>query len=673
MAIPVTVPKIFKSRMEANPDVVAQAYKTASGEFAYRTYAQLYADMLDLAESLREIGVQRGDHVGLISDNRREWLISDLAVQCLGAADVPRGCDSMEREIAFILSSTDCRLAFVENKSQLAKILKERDSLPLLERLVMFNEPTEEDFAFARDRGVALSPFSALLAEGSAARASDASKTALLEAELERGVGSEIATLIFTSGTTGDPKGVILTHANYAWQLERTPSVLYGESGDMWLSVLPVWHSFERLMQYIAIERASGIAYSKPIASVMLPDLAKIRPQVIPGVPRLWEALAAGIFRAVKKEGGAKKALFDFFVGVGKRYADARDLMLGRVPRFTKRVRLLDALAGAVPFALLSPLRALGDLLVFRKIRMKLGGRVRSCISGGGALQSEVDAFYRAIGITMIEGYGITETAPLLSLRDQWHPKPGCIGVAFADTEVRVVDAEALSVAIESAGGAIEPRPAGALETDPVRGSWRIPERLPPGKIGVLVVRGGQVMNGYFKRPDLTARVIDADGWFNTGDLVMMSWDGDIKITGRAKDTIVLLGGENVEPAPIERAIKSFSMVESVIVLGQDKKYLAALIVPSRDAVLAYAAERDLQRDDYQALLEDPEIVQLFRTEIDARVNRQAGFRPFEFVARFTLLPESFQVGKELSGKQEMMRHRINDIYREEIGGLFAG
>jgi long-chain acyl-CoA synthetase len=651
MSIEATIPLLFKSRAEAHPDITLQAFKDSSGKFTTRSYRDAYGDVLDLATALLSLGVKRGDHIGVISDNRREWLITDLAVLSLGAADVPRGCDSMEKEIAFILSTTDCRLSFIENRSQLTKILNGKESMPLLSTLVMFNEPSTDDLEAAKAKGVTLFAFSKVIAEGKSVRAG---KTGTIEAEMEKGAGDDIATIIFTSGTTGEPKGVMLTQANYTWQLERTPPLLYGERGDMWLSVLPVWHSFERLMQYIVIAHSSGMAYSKPVASIMLPDIAAIRPQIIPGVPRLWEALASGIFRAIKKEGGVKKALFVFFVAVGKKYCVARDLVFGRVARFTNRIRFIDTIVGLVPWLVLWPLHALGNVLIYSKIRSKLGGRIRACISGGGALQSDIDAFYRAIGLNLLEGYGITETAPLLSLRNQWRPRPGCVGNVFTDTECRIVDTDELKRVSESGG------------------VWHAPAPLAPGKTGVIMVRGGQVMKGYFKRPDLTSRVIDAEGWFNTGDLGMLSRDNEIKITGRAKDTIVLLGGENIEPSPIERAIKGFECVDSVVVLGQDKKYLAALIVPVKDAVLAYAAENDLPSDDYEALLEDPEILQLFRTAIDSRVNHQAGFRPFEFIFRFSLLPEPFQVGRELSGKQEMMRHRINDLYKKEIDALFA-
>lgn len=648
-----TLPGLFRNRALAHPEIMVQAYRGQDGKFITRTYRDLYNDVLDFAVALNGLGVVRGDHVGLIADNRKEWLISDLAIQTLGAADVPRGCDSMEKEIAFILSTTDCRLTIAENAHQLKKILANHKELKSLETVILMQEPSEEDLKAAKKASVKLLSFAAVQEEG---RKKRNGSTEFTDAEMEKGTRDDIATIIFTSGTTGEPKGVMLTQSNYLWQLERTPYLLYGEPGDVWLSVLPVWHSFERLMQYVAIERTSALVYSKPLGAVMLPDIAEMKPQIIPGVPRLWEALATGILRTVRKEGGIKKVLFMFFLGVGKKYCWARDHVFGRVARFKYRIRLFDTLVGLIPWLLLIIPRFLGDVLVYRKVRAKMGGRLRLCISGGGALQPQIDEFYQAIGIKIIEGYGITETAPVLSFRNQYRPRPGCVGTVFTDTECRIVDSELLDAAIESAKD----------------GVWHIPPALPPGTPGVIMVRGGQVMKGYYKRPDLTARAIDADGWFNTGDIGMLSYDYEIKITGRAKDTIVLLGGENIEPAPIEQALKSFEYIEFVVILGQDKKYLSALIVPVKALVTAYAGENDLPTEDYPALLEHPLIQQLFRGGIDARINRQNGFRPFEFIFRFKLVPESFQVGRELSGKQEMMRHRINDIYRNEIGELFS-
>ncbi|ULQ60640.1 long-chain fatty acid--CoA ligase [Brucepastera parasyntrophica] len=670
-----TIPLLFKDRAMAYPEITVQAYKDKEGTFQYRTYWALYGDVLDFAAGLRSMDVARGEYIGLISDNRREWLITDLAVMTLGCADVPRGSDTIEKELVFILSSTECKIACIENKHQLKKLLNSVTSLPKLKTLILFEDAEPEDIELAGKQNLQLQSFSSVLAAGKTLRldADSGSKngelysTKALESEMEKGLPTDLATIIFTSGTTGEPKGVMLTQSNYIWQLERTPKVLYGVPGDMWLSVLPVWHSFERLMQYIILERASGMAYSRPIASIMLPDIAVISPQIIPGVPRLWEAVAAGVFRSMKKEGGIKKTLFTFFIFIGKKFRKMKENLCGQIVRFTRGNRFLQILSSIIPFLLLAPLYGLGDLLVYRKIRAKFGKGFRTGISGGGALQPDIDDFYRAIGLNLLEGYGVTETAPLLSLRNERKPTTGCVGKMLPDTECRIVDPDTLAALIEK-----EHETGSSGNSDSVRGSWAAPEPLPTGKTGVIMVRGGQVMKGYFKRPDLTRCAVSSDGWYNTGDIGVLSIDGDLKITGRAKDTIVLLGGENIEPVPIEQAIKNFQLVENVIVLGQDKKFLAALIVPVKDMVLAYAAEQDIFVDDYANLLKNPEIIQLFRTAIDSRINRQNGFRPFEFIYRFALLPDSFRVGEELSMKQEMMRHKINEIYKDEIEDIFS-
>ena len=294
---------------------------------------------------------------------------------------------------------------------------------------------------------------------------------------------------------------------------------------------------------------------------------------------------------------------------------------------------------------MLSPLYALGNVLVYKKIRGKLGGRIVCALSGGGALQPDIDAFYQAIGFPLIEGYGITEAAPVLSVRWPFKARLGCVGQVFPCAEVKIVAEE-----------------HGKIVSD-------VP--LPPGKKGLVLARGRQIMKGYYKRPDLTEQAIDNGGWLNTGDLGIMTYDGEIKITGRAKDTIVLLGGENIEPQVIESALCSSDFIESVVVMGQDKKYLGALIVPSKDNIVNYASEHGLTTEDYEELLNSQPILNLIRNEIDSKVSAEAGFRVCERIYRFALLQNSFTVGRELSGKQEMMRHKIVDLYKKEIESLF--
>lgn len=641
--LPKNLALLMKSRYEEVPELFLQASKNADGKFEFISYKTVYENLIYCALAFQDLGIGKGSRVGLISDNRKEWLVADLALLSLGACDVPRGCDSMGSEIRFILSFAECEFSIFENSRQLEKVLEKVEEVKGLKTAILFESPTASVLAEAKKAGIEVLEFEKLLEEG---KKQGFEKRNSIEAIMETIEPEDIATIIFTSGTTGTPKGVMLSHRNYIAQCEVVHNVMNVEPGDFWLSVLPVWHSFERVIQYLAITFKSGLAYSKPIAAVMLPDFQVIRPQWMCGVPRLWEALAQGIYKNMRKEGGIKLALFNFFIGVGKKWVWAYEHITGRVCRFTKRIRLFDFLAGILPFILLSPLYGLGELLIYKKIKARLGGRFVCAISGGGALQPETDAFYRAIGFRLLEGYGITETAPILAFRSALHKaRPGCVGYVYPSAELKIV---------AESGGEILSK-----------------EALPPGKKGLVMAKGDSVMKGYYNRPDLTEQVIDNEGWFNTGDLGMMTYDNELKITGRAKDTIVLLGGENIEPQGIEAAMGASQYIETSVLVGQDKKYLGALIVPVKDAVLAFANENNILSESYEALLESPEIINLIREEIDTRISRANDFRACERVFKFVLLPETFTVGKELSGKQELMRHKIAELYVKEIISLF--
>lgn len=632
-----TLPLLVRERVRQYPAIAAQYSKNADNVFQPRTFRDFYEDILDAAAGLLELGVKRGDHVGLISDNRAEWLKTDIAVLALGAADVPRGCDSTAAEIAYILGFSDCWISFAENRRQLEKILSKKEDLPKLTTILLFDPAREEDRRAGAEVGVRILDFGELGAMGKKRRAGSAAE---IEGEMEKGRRDDIATIIFTSGTTGEPKGVMLTHGNFLHQLKSLPGIIAVQPGDIWLSVLPVWHSFERIMQYVAPDRGSAIAYSKPVGAVMLADFATIRPQWMASVPRIWESVRDGVYRNIRQQGGATKAVFSFFVSVGGAWVRCRNLVFGLVPNFHGRIRALDTAIGLIPWLLLYPLKGLGDLLVFNKIKAKLGGRFQAGISGGGALPSQIDSFFSAMGILLLEGYGLTETAPVIAVRKQSKPRPGCVGQIIEDTEVKIVDDNGVA--------------------------------LPPGNKGLVMVRGAQVMTGYYKKPELTAKVLGTDGWFNTGDLGMLTREGEIKITGRAKDTIVLRGGENVEPAPIEEKMRESEYISQCVVLGQDQRYLAALVVPNQETVTAFAKENNVPIVDYESLLQQPEVNELIANEITELVSPHTGFKPFERVFKFKLLAKPFELGVELSHKQEVMRYRITEIYAKEISALFS-
>ncbi len=646
--LPKNLPLLLKERVGQCPSVYLQAAKDKSGVFQYYTYAQFYESVIAFSQALLSIGVKRGDNIALMSDNRREWFITDYSILCLGAVDVPRGCDSMGTEMRFITAYADCAFGFFENEKQLAKILEKQEEVPLLKTVILFDKMSEEFEGKAKDAGLTFYYFEDLLNRGKkiVAQAPD-ERRVQIEAEMEKTNPDDVATMIFTSGTTGTPKGVMLTHNNYISQLSVIHDFITCQEGDWWMTILPVWHVFERLIQYVAVHMKCGLAYSKPAAPILLPDMAAIRPQWICGVPRLWEALATGVNRAMKKKGGISLVLFNFFIKAGSAYALMRDYVFANLPQLSvkKRCRPLDTVIGLIPWLLLWPVHKLGDLLVFSKIRSKFGGRISIAISGGGALQKDVDNFYRAIGLNLLEGYGMSETSPVVSFRDYRHPRPGVVGVIFPTMDLRIVEEE--------------------------HGLIKSMKHLGPGKQGLIVLRSPQVMKGYYKRPDLTEKVLDKDGWLNTGDLGIMTHDNEIKITGRAKDTIVLLDGENVEPSIIEGALLASEYIDCVMVVGQDKKYLGALIVPNKEALTSWAKEKNLPAEDYEELLKNKEVSALMEKIISETITSANGFRICEKIFKFALIGKSFEAGVELSAKLEMMRYKIAEIYKKEIDSLF--
>lgn len=614
--------------------------KDKNGIFTSVSYSELSSEVNSLAASLAKRGVKRGDLIGLISDNRSEWLASDLAILTLGAADVPRGRDAMPYEISFILNITEARFCFVENAVQLRKIVNLLDKLPALKHLIVMDQEFDQKMAddVTKPEDVEILLYRNLVKEGRTLL-NDRNIAKFIEDERQKGTEDETATIIFTSGTTGDPKGVILTHKNFAYQLEAVPKLIEKLApGQRWLSVLPVWHSFERILQYMIISNASTIAYSKPLGSILLADLAVVNPHWMGSVPRIWEAVKAGVFASTKNKSPIAKGLFAFFIQVARLYSRSKDLLLGEVATFQKRSRFLDILVSVLPTILLYPLYKLGDKLVFSKVKQKLGKNFIAGVSGGGSLSEGVDLFFASIGIKLLDGYGLTESAPVVAVRPVSHGVKRTI-TALQGTEVRIVDEEGREVK--------------------------------PGQKGVILVKGPQVMKGYYKRQDLTDRVLSKDGWLDTGDLGMWTHKGEFAICGRAKDTIVLSGGENLEPVPIEAKLCESEFIESAVVLGQDQKYLGALIVLNKKRIEEYLTEKQIPylADKIAGMKEVKELIEKTVGEI---VNSKHGFKSFEHIVRFQLLAKSFEVGRELSAKQELKRFEIQKLYRNEIQELFV-
>ena len=635
-----TIPQMFEKISTTYPSFSAQMVKDNQGVFQSVPYSEVFADVNALAASLSQRGIKRGDLVGLISDNRSEWLVADLAILTLGAADVPRGRDAMPYELSFILSITEASYCFVENAVQLRKILNLKEKLPLLKHLiVMDKEFTSESLGNTEvPADVEVLLFSDLLCEGRLLLNDFAQKKHIAE-ERKKGRPDEVATVIFTSGTTGDPKGVVLTHENFAFQLEELPKIITRFApGQKWLSVLPVWHSFERILQYTIVSQASTIAYSKPLGSILLADLQAVNPHWMGSVPRIWEAVKAGVFGSMKNKSPVSQKLFKFFVSIAYLYDKNKDLLLGDVATFKKRSRFVDVLRSLLPTIMLYPLYKLGDHLVYGKIKEKLGKNFMAGVSGGGSLSEGVDRFFSSIGIKLLDGYGLTESSPVIAVRHFDHSVKRTVS-PLGNTEVKIVDEQ---------GNAVK-----------------------PGEKGLLMVRGKQVMKGYYKRPDLTAKVLSPDGWLNTGDLGIWTHEGQFSIAGRAKDTIVLSGGENLEPVPIEAKLCECDMIEQAVVVGQDMKYLGALVVLNKKLVEEYLTEHHIP---YLAdsLSKMKEVHELIAARINEIINAKHGFKSFEHISRFAIITKPFEIGKELSAKQELKRFEINKLYKNEIDQLFV-
>ncbi|MDR0502560.1 MAG: long-chain fatty acid--CoA ligase [Treponema sp.] len=642
-----TLPLMIRSRAGNTPDIIIQYYKDKEGKYHSITYRQFYENVRYTAAGLMELGVRRGDTVGLISDNRREWMVTDFGILSTGAADVPRGCDITLQELTYILGFTGCALVFAENEKQIQKILSCRKELPAIKTLITFEPAGSETKEAAAKEGIEILLFGDVMELG---KKREIAHPGGAETEMDKGGGEDTATIIFTSGTTGEPKGVVLSHRNFLCQMPAFRLFFEIKEGDIWLSMLPVWHVYERVVEYAIFYYGTTIAYSKIIASVLMEDFLTIKPNWMVSVPRAWEAIMDSINRQIKSMGGFTKKMFDIAVSLSMIYTYYKDLTFGLIPRFHRRARFLDSLFGFLPWLLFLPVRGLAQIAVFNRIKKKFGGRFRAGISGGGSLPAETDLFFNSIGIRLQEAYGLTETAPLVSVRQFKKSRRGTIGQLLPGTEVKIL-------ANQERDTAETPRYAG--------------NPLPPGHNGIIYVRGAQVMKGYYKKEEATSAVLSEDGWFNTGDIGMLTYDNELRITGRAKDTIVIRSGENVEPVPIECKLRESPYIMQCMVAGQDQKNLAALIVPRQQAVMDFAEENAIPIVDYDLLLQQPEINAIIASEIADRVCSKAGFRPYERIYKFILLPKPFETGKELSGKGELLRSRITALYAKEIQKLF--
>ncbi|MCR5437611.1 MAG: long-chain fatty acid--CoA ligase [Treponema sp.] len=632
-----TIPKMIKKVAEENPEIYAQYKRIKNGVFEPITYRDFFQLGLDFAGALLQLGIKRGDLIGLISDNRAEWMQADLGILALGAIDVPRGCDATPIDLEKIFTCANAKIIIAENNSQVNKIINLKQACPFIETIICFETDIKDEVLDAvKKNKINLLFFSDLMKEGKKYRIEHPGE---VEAELDKGQFEDTATIIFTSGTTGTPKGVVLCHKNFLVQLDEVVERVFLNPGEKALSVLPVWHVFEREVEYVIMIQAATICYSKPVGSILLADLKQLNPHIIPAVPRIFEAVYDGITSKMRKTGGIVNDMFNFFVSFAITHKRIQRRLFNQNACFTRYHTAFWWIIGFIPWLLMWPIYLLGDLLVFRKIKSMLGKNFKLGVAGGGAFPQRIDEFFWAIGVEIIEGYGLTETAPIVAVRPMAAPIFRTIGSPLRGVNVRIVDQDGYV--------------------------------LGRCKEGVLQVKGDTVMKGYYNNPELTKKAFTVDGWLDTGDLAIMTIHNELQIKGRIKDTIVLRGGENLEPVPIETKLAESRYIKMAVVVGQDKRYLGALILVDPEEVTAYADENGIQYESFETLLKSDEIHKLYEVEISNLINSKTGFKMFERVNKFQLITKPFEVGVELSAKQEIMRFRINQIYKKEIEAMF--
>lgn len=623
--------EMYREAAEKFGDRPAFATRDKNKVYHPVSFGEVYERGINLATALIDLGVQARDHIGLLADNRLEWIIADYGVLLTGAADVPRGTDVTDADITYILPHSDAKVCFVENKAVLEKIEKNQSQLPNLKTIIMMDRETPVS-------GGVLSMYD-LIEKGKKLREQGDRRAEERIAQVKE---DDLFTLIYTSGTTGAPKGVMLTHANMVSQVLNMPSDINLTPSDRIVSILPVWHVFERVFEMLAISRGVCTYYTN-IRNIR-EDLAIVRPTFMASAPRLWENIYQGILAKVEGGPAVRRALFNAAYYCSRnfkgavRFLSSRQLDThGRNPGLSLLLGLWNILR---LFSFLIP-NLLLDLIVLKKIRAATGGVLRGSVSGGGALPIHVDEFFNNIGIPVLEGYGMTETSPVLAVRTYKRLVPGTVGPIWPNTELRLIDIANGQVLYSTEAGS--------------------PQRR--GVKGEIHVRGPQVMKGYYKNPEATNKVLK-DGWMNTGDLGMITFNNCLKIVGRSKETVVLLGGENVEPVPIENRLLESPFIAQCMVVGQDKKYLSAIVVPSVDHLKDYGASTE-------DLAKNAEVQRLIRDEVKKLISNEAGFKSFEKIVDVRILPKAFEVGDELTNLFKIKRHVVTEKYRDLIESMY--
>ncbi len=597
------------------------------------TYRDLWDKIRQFAAGLQSLGLSPEDHVALFADNSHRWLIADQGIMAAGGIDAVRSAQAETEELRYIAEHSDSKALILQDIKLWQRLQDRIQGLPI-QFVVLLSDETAPD----------ASPYPILN----------------YSQVLDRGQQQtwhpvpanpdSLATLLYTSGTTGKPKGVMITHRNLMHQIQTLGAVVQPAVGDRVLGLLPTWHTFGRTAEYFLYSQGCTQTYTtiRHIKS----DFKQVKPQFMVGVPRVWDSIYEGVQKQFREQPASKQRLINTLLWMSQKYIEnqrtANRLSLDH-PHTSAPRRLGSRLLAWV----FLPGHLLGEKLVYGKVREATGGAVKQLISGGGALPRHIDLFFEIIDVPILVGYGLTETSPVVSARRPWHNLRGASGQPIPYTEFKIVNPETGTP-------------------------------LAVGEKGLVLARGPQVMQGYYKNPEATQKAINPEGWFNTGDLGLLTADNNIVLTGRAKDTIVLLNGENIEPQPIEDACMRSPYIDQIMLVGQDQRSLGALIVPNLDALQQWAhnqsAVLDVPGEAMPAMppqrvisLEDDSVQKLFRAELNEQVQDRPGYRPDDRIGPFRLVVEPFSIENGMMTQTlKIRRPVVGDRYRDMIGAMFA-
>jgi long-chain acyl-CoA synthetase len=614
-----SVPEIWAIVADRCGSIVAVNAPHSKPEFSL-TYQALATQIQLFATGLQSLGIQPHSAVALFADNSPRWLIADQGIMLAGAFDAVRSSQADTQELLSILDNSQAQILVVEDIKTLKKLSSKLPELSINLIVLLSDEETNLGLS------IKIVNFSQTIDIGSTAT--------FTPVPLQK---TDLATLLYTSGTSGNPRGVMLTHGNLLHQVNACATVIPAQPGSRVLSILPSWHSYERSCEYYLLSQGCTMTYTN--IRYFKQDLKAYQPEYLVVVPRLLESIYEGIQKQFREQSPRQQKLVNTFLDTSKKYIEARRIVQGLsmeclVPTLSQK------LTAGLQMAILAPIHAIADKLVYTKIREATGGKIENIISGGGSLAKHLDLFFEIIGVDVLVGYGLTETAPITNVRRPWRNLRLSSGQPLPGTEIRIVDVETR-------------------------------QPVPIGQKGLVFIRGPQVMQGYYRDPEATTKAIDPEGWFNSGDLGMLTANNDLTITGRAKDTIVLSNGENIEPTPIEDACLRSQYISQIVLVGQDQKSLGAIIVPNFETLQQWASMQNLSLD-LATNLDNSQIIDLFRDELNREVKNRPGYRIDDRITTIKLIAEPFSIENGLLTQTlKIRRPVVMERYHGMIDNMF--